>query len=55
MTYEITFRRGTPTKQVIRNVHAVDYRKGMFYFSNGEDTFVYTVDEVEYFECIGRE
>jgi hypothetical protein len=54
MNYRITFRRGEPRVKVLTNVVAVDYYHGHLYFSDGENTFCFHVDEIEHSENIGK-
>lgn len=53
MNYRITFRRGEPRVKVLTNIRSVDYFNGHLYFSDGEDTFCFHVDEIEHSENIG--
>jgi hypothetical protein len=52
MTYRIQFKRGFPRDIILHDIIAVDYCNGHLYFSDGNLTYCYHVDEIDYSEKI---
>jgi len=51
MNYRITFRAGGV--KILTNIRSVDYYHGHLYFSDGEATYTFHVDEIVHSEGIG--